>query len=67
MDKISINSIINVNKGTKSFTPNNSKGRFIVKNKEILNDNKNKKALNSKPSRIQYKKTIQKVLVDFFL
>ena len=66
MDKISINSIINVNKGIKSFTPNNSKGRFIVKNKEIFNENKNKKTISSKPSRIQNKKNHSKSVDRFF-
>ena len=41
-------------KGIKSFTPNNSKGRSIVK---INNSNSNNnRILNPKPSRIQYKK-----------
>ena len=67
INKISLNSIINVNKGgIKSFTPNNSKGRFIVKNKEIFNDTKNKKAVNSKPSRIQNKKNHSKNADRFF-
>ena len=67
INKISLNSIINVNKGgIKSFTPNNSKGGFIVKNKEIFNDTKNKKAVNSKPSRIQNKKNHSKSADRFF-
>ena len=67
INKISLNSIINVNKGgIKSFTPNNSKGRFIVKNKEIFNDTKNKKAVNSKPSRIKNKKNHSKSADRFF-
>ena len=67
INKISLNSIINVNKGgIKSFTPNNSKGRFIVKNKEIFNDTKNKKVVNSKPSRIQNKKNHSKSADRFF-
>ena len=51
-DKISI-----VNKGIKSFTPNNSKGKVITKNKMNINyNNKYNKTISSKPLRIQYKK-----------
>ena len=52
----------NVNKGIKSFTPNNSKTKFIIKNnKEYLNYKYNK-TVTSKPSRIQFKKGHSKSL-----
>ena len=64
--EISINPKVNLNKGIKSFTPNNSKERFIVKNKDIFNERKYKKKINSKPSRIQYKKNHSKSVDRFF-
>jgi hypothetical protein len=46
-----------INKGIKSFTPKNSKGKFITKNKVNLNyNNKYNTTISSKPLRIQYKK-----------
>ena len=59
IDKKEINSL--VNKGIKSFTPNNSKGRFVVKN-----NNKYNRALTSKPSKIQYKKGHSNSVDRFF-
>ncbi len=51
-EKISI-----INKGIKSFTPNNSKGKFITENKLNTNfNNKYSRTISSKPLRIQYKK-----------
>jgi hypothetical protein len=46
-----------INIGIKSFTPKNSKGKFITKNKVNLNyNNKYNTTISSKPLRIQYKK-----------
>ena len=44
------------NKGIKSFTPNNSKGRIVYKNNNNNSNDKNNGTLTSKPSRIQFKK-----------
>ena len=65
IDKNEINSL--VSKGIKSFTPNNSKGRFIIKNKENININKYNRTIGSKPSRIQYKKNHSKSADKFIL
>ena len=64
IDKNTINSF--TNKGIKSFTPNNSKGKFIIKNKNIKL--KYNKTISSKPLRIKYKKVHSKSLdkVMFF-
>ena len=65
IDKNNGNSLIN--KGIKSFTPNNSKGKFIIKNKEIIKDNKNNRTITAKPSRIQFKKNHSKSADKFIL
>ena len=65
IDKTIGNSFIN--KGIKSFTPNNSKGKFIIKNKEIIKANKNNRTLTTKPSRIQFKKSHSKSADKFIL
>jgi hypothetical protein len=51
-------------KGIKSFTPNNSKGRSIAKNNN--NNGNNNRVLNSKPSRILYKKGHSNSFDSFF-